>query len=192
MKIKTVLTGLLVCAISACTIMERDGYYPAGYQGYSYPTYDYKPYKPYYGGAVTNTGGSYLYDSDSYDTSYKNYREKPAPEVSDSFTGHSRTPVSFKDNDRNWINSQNPYAYTIEVADDEKPSQVARKLQQVPRNDRTAEIRYQKNGKNHYKGIYGTYESKEAAQKAMESLPPEVRQGASVQGWQQVQGTVGE
>lgn len=187
-KITSLTIGLMIISLTACTITEQDGYYPAGYQGYNYPAYDYKPYRPWSGGSVTNTHGSYLYDSDSYNTSYQNYREKSAPVVPDTYyTGPARAPVSFKDNDKNWVNSQNPYGYTIQVADEEKASKVAGKLHKVPKNNRMAEIRYQKDGKNYYKGVYGTYENKEAAQKAMENLPADIRQGASVQGWQSVQ-----
>lgn len=55
-----------------------------------------------------------------------------------------------------------------------------------------AQVKYYQNGKTHYKGLYGTYDSQEAAQKALESLPPEIKQGAGIKDWGSVQGNLNE
>jgi septal ring-binding cell division protein DamX len=108
--------------------------------------------------------------------------------VPDSYhVGEYHSPVSFKDRDKGWVSSQNPQGYTIELADDQKASKVAQKLYKAPKNDRMAQVRYQKNGKPYYKGVYGTYNSPEAAQKALDQLPAELKQGAGVKSWGSVQ-----
>jgi septal ring-binding cell division protein DamX len=117
--------------------------------------------------------------------------QKAEVEVPESYyVGPSHSPVSFKDKDNEWVRSQNPQGYTVEVADDEKASKVAGKLYKLPKNDRMAQIRYQRGGKGYYKGIYGSYDSQEAAQKAMSALPEDVRAGAAVKNWGSVQGNM--
>ena len=92
--------------------------------------------------------------------------------VPDSYyVGAYHSPTSHKDVDRNWVNSQNPQGYTIEVAEGERPAQVAGKLYKLPKNDRRAQIKYNKNGKTYYKGVYGSYNNYEDAQKALNNLP---------------------
>jgi septal ring-binding cell division protein DamX len=55
------------------------------------------------------------------------------------------TPISHKKRDGNWVESQNPNGYNVQA--DEQ------------------------NGQNSYKGVYGTYQNKESATKAIEQLP---------------------
>lgn len=143
---------------------------------------------------------SYAYDeSQLYPQNYRmsnfGYQDQPSRRVAvpDSYhVGEYHSPVSFKDRDRNWVSSQNPQGYTIEVANDEKASAVAKKLYKAPKNDRMAQVKYQKNGKEYYKGLYGTYDSAEAAQKALEALPPDIKQGAGVKNWSSVQENLNE
>lgn len=114
-------------------------------------------------------------------------------EVPDSYhVSAYHSPVSFKDRDKNWVSNQNPQGYTIELADDEQAALVAQKLYKTPKNDRMAQVPYQRQGKLYYKGLYGSYESQEAAQKALDSLPPEVRRNAGVKNWSSVQNHLNE
>lgn len=119
---------------------------------------------------------------------YQNQGSQGEVSVPDSYhLGQYQSPVSFKDRDRNWVSSQNPQGYTIEVADDEKASQVAQKLYKAPKDDRRAQVKYQRDGKVYYKGVYGTYNNAADAQKALDSLPDELKKGAGVKNWSSVQ-----
>jgi hypothetical protein len=121
----------------------------------------------------------------SYDSSYKSSEQVSVP---DSYhVGEFHSPVSFKDRDKNWVNGQNPQSYTIEIAESDKAAQVAQKLYKAPKNDRMAQVKYNAKGKAYYKGVYGTYPDAASAQKALDSLPAEVKQGASVKNWGSVQ-----
>ncbi len=93
-------------------------------------------------------------------------------------------PQSSKDVDKNWVNSQNPQAYTIEIAQDPKASYVASTLYKAPKNERTAEV---KANNGDYKGLYGSYPSYEAAQEKLNSLPDDLKQHAGIKTWNQVQ-----
>lgn len=174
-NIKLLTVGICVAGLSSCMVYE-DSYTPA-YQSYTYdntqlyPQADYRWVSYGYQGQQPVNGGTVT--------------------VPDSYhVGEYHSPVSFKDRDKNWVSSQNPQGYTIEVADEEKASSVAQKLYKAPKNDRMAQVKYQRNGKVYYKGVYGTYDSPEAAQKALDSLPPEIKQGAGVKNWGSVQGTM--
>lgn len=98
-----------------------------------------------------------------------------------------QAPATAKDLDRSWVNSQNPQTYTIELANSNKAAQVARVLFKAPKNERTAEVQYQRGGREYYKGLYGTYPSYEAAQQAYNSLPEDIRQTAGIKKWSNVQ-----
>jgi septal ring-binding cell division protein DamX len=76
------------------------------------------------------------------------------------------------------------------LAAGKKASQVASKLQQAPKSNRRAQVKYQRNGQNYYKGVYGSYSSYQAAQQALNSLPANVRQGAKIKSWGSVQSSV--
>ncbi|STX29363.1 Uncharacterized protein conserved in bacteria [Legionella beliardensis] len=106
--------------------------------------------------------------------------------------GAYHAPARAKDRDKTWVSSQNPQGYTIEIADDEKAAQVAKKLYMAPKTDRTAEVRYQNNGKNYYKGLYGSFSSQEEAQKALNNLPEDLKQSAGVKNWGAIQSSVSE
>ncbi|KTC99659.1 Sporulation related domain protein [Legionella geestiana] len=97
------------------------------------------------------------------------------------------TPVSSRDVDTAWVQQQNPTGYTIEIADGEKASTVARQLQSAPKADRRAQIRYQNNGKSWYRGVYGSFASREAAENALRNMPPSLQSKASVRRWSDVQ-----
>ena len=106
--------------------------------------------------------------------------------------GEIAAPASFKERDTVWISHQNPQGYTIEIAHGENAAEVASTLQKVPKSERTAEVKYQQDGKSYYKGIYGTYPSYEAAQQALSALPEDVKQNAGVKTWGNVQSSVTE
>ncbi|KTC81593.1 hypothetical protein [Legionella brunensis] len=139
----------------------------------------------------------YLYTTayyQSYDGGVDYRYQQGEVKVPDSYhVGLAHSPTSHKDVDRDWVNGQNPQGYTIEVAEGEKASQVAGKLYRVPKNNRTAQIKaYRGNGSSYYKGVYGTYNSYEEAQKALNSLPPDLKQGADIKNWSKIQENAGD
>lgn len=159
------------------------------YQGtptyHQYPSYNYSDEVNYYPNHSSYSGGV------DYGSPYMG--EPKAVKVPESYhLGTYRSPVSAKTNDKSWVHAQNPQAYTVEVADDEKAASVASKLHQAPKRDRMAEIQYQRDGKSYYKGLYGTYNSPEEAQKALDALPDELKNGSQVQQWGKVQSTLNE
>jgi len=130
------------------------------------------------------------YQRNEYSSSYSSGQSVEVPES--YHVGAYHSPVSSKDRDRSWVEGQNPQGYTIEVADEEKAAQVANKLYKAPKADRMAQVKYQRNGKPYYKGLYGTYDNAEAAQKALDSLPAEIKQGAGVKNWGSIQQNINE
>ncbi|KTD29762.1 SPOR domain-containing protein [Legionella israelensis] len=172
-KNKLIIMSLCVAGLSSCTSMFEES--QTVYQPYSYSQ-------------------SHLYPEGRQPTS-SNYEardasDKPVSVPNTYHVGEYHSPSSHKNRDKNWVNSQNPMGYTVEVADDEKASSVASKLQSTPQNDRRAEVEYTRGGKTHYKGLYGTYDSYQAAKKALDSLPPEIKQNAKVRNWGTVQGNI--
>lgn len=120
-------------------------------------------------------------------------QEKPQVEVPDSYhVGSYHSPTPHTDMDKAWVNKQNAQSYTIELGDGDKPSQVANTLYKAPKDARTAEIKYQREGKTYYKGVYGTYPSYEEAQQALNKLPAEVKQNAGIKTWSSVQNGLNE
>lgn len=114
--------------------------------------------------------------------------KKEKVEVPNTYhVGEYHSPVSHKNRDKNWVNSQNPMGYTIEIADGTQAANVASKLQKTPKNQRKAQIKY---GSGKYKGLYGTYNSYESARRSLEKLPADVREGARVKNWGSIQNNV--
>ncbi|MCX7117055.1 MAG: SPOR domain-containing protein [Legionellales bacterium] len=105
-------------------------------------------------------------------------------------TQHPPTP--HQNLDRDWVKNQNAQNYTIQVADDEKPSAVAGKLYKAPKQERTAEVKILQDGKTSYKGLYGTYPNLKAALQALDELPPDVKQNADIKTWGSVQSGISE
>lgn len=161
--------GLCTVGLSSCVSYQEN--YTPGYQAYVYDN-------------------SQLYPQGNYRMLHSDERNQgnQAINVPDSYhVGEYHSPVSFKDRDRNWVSSQNAEGYTIEVADDEKASQVAEKLYKAPKSDRMAQVKYQHHGKTYYKGVYGTYNNAKEAQKALDALPEDIRNGAGVKSWGSIQ-----
>lgn len=170
---KTRIVSVFICVsgLSACTSDSPPVY--------NYPTYTYD--------------NTQLYPQ-SYEGGYAELpQEKKQIEVPETYhVGSYHSPTSHTDVDRSWVKSQNGQSYTIELADSDKASQVAGKLYKTPKNQRTAEVKYQRDGKTYYKGLYGTYPSYEAAQQALSALPEDVKQTADIKTWSAVQSGVGE
>jgi len=169
---KNRIAGLLICvsSLSACTSSHEDAY--TSYQPY---TYD----------------GTQLYPEGYETTNYS--LEGAHVVVPDSYhVSAEHSPTSHKDIDREWVNQQNAEGYTIELATGDKASYVANTLQKAPKNERMAEVKYERNGKIYYKGLYGTYKSREAAEQALSALPPDVKQNAGIKTWSSVQSRVDE
>lgn len=174
-NIRLLSVGLCVISLSACMIDGNNS------------TTDYSTYQ-----AQPST----LYP-DGYDTAvgYNSYPSESKKGVVVPESYHVSTygsPVSAKDVDRTWVASQNPQGYTIEIADDEKAARVASSLQKTPKNEHAAEVKYQRNGQTAFKGLYGTYPSQEAAEQALNTLPADVKQNASIKTWGNVQNSINE
>ena len=168
--IKAIVLGFCTVGLSSC--MVYDDNLAGNYQTYAYNDNQLYPKMDY---SSSNAG-------------YQYQLSEGAVRVPDSYhVGEFHSPVSFKDRDKTWVTGQNPQAYTIELADGEKASQVAQKLYKTPKNDRMAQIKYQRNGKDYYKGVYGTYPDAQSAQKALEGLPEDIKKGAGVKNWGSVQ-----
>lgn len=176
-KTRIVSISLCVVSLSGCML---DGTNNTSYRS-DYPTYDYQP--------------SPLYPESSDNVSYYGppAESKNNIVVPESYhVGSVHSPTASRDVDKTWVNGQNPQSYTIEIADGEKASQVAGKLQRAPKNERMAEIKYQRGGKAYYKGLYGSYPSYDAAQQALSALPDDVKQNAGIKNWGSVQNNLSE
>lgn len=123
-------------------------------------------------------GGGYFVDS---------YSEKPVTVPESYHVGVDHSPIPHTDRDKTWVTSQNAQTYTIELADGEKASDVANALHKAPKSERMAEVKYQRDGKTYYKGVYGSYPNYESAQEALKTLPEDIKQKAGVKAWGSVQ-----
>lgn len=170
--LRQLVLSVSVISLCSCTMVNPNGY--TNYQSYNYE--DLVPY-------AEGTSGP--------DTYQNTQTESKQVFVQQSFhVGAYQSPTSFKDRDKTWVSSQNPQAYTIELADGEKPSYVAGRLFKAPKTDRSAQVAYQKGNQSYYKGLYGSYASKEAAEQALAALPADLKQGAQVKAWGSVQGVL--
>jgi hypothetical protein len=171
-NIKFAVVGLCALGMSSCVILEN---------GTSDNLY-YTTYAPY--------DDSRLYSQNNYKMPNANYtvQSKQDVIVPDSYhVGEMRPPVSFQDRDQTWVSSQNPQGYTIELAEGEKASKVAQALYKAPKTNRMAQVRYLRDGKDYYRGVYGSYGSADEAKKALDSLPLEIKSSASVKNWSNIQ-----
>ncbi|CAM2935838.1 Uncharacterised protein [Legionella steigerwaltii] len=163
------LALIVICAFGMSSCTKDDN---ISYPAYSYVDITQQPW----------TINSY---NTNYDYRYQRSQEVKVP--NSYHVGELHSPVSFKDRDETWVNSQNPQGYTIELTEGDKASQVAQVLYKAPKKDRMAQVKYDRDGKTRYRGVYGTYTTSEEAQKALNSLPPELKSGASVINWSSVQ-----
>lgn len=171
---RIVMLALMAANLVACGMVEQST--QVDYQTYQIHEMRYYPQ-------------NYSYDTAPADDKWsRSSREVTVPES--YHVGADRSPVSHKNVDKNWVREQHPQNYTIEIADDPKASQVAGKLLQVPKDDRRAEVPYSREGKTYYKGLYGSYNTKEDAEKALNKLPADLKQGAGIKNWGNVQSTM--
>lgn len=164
--------------VSICTLCACSSFNPNGYTNYQ--TY--------------TEHGTDLYPEGYENTA--NYADYPGSKqpvsVPESYhVSAYHAPVKPKDVDQQWVGSQNANGYTIEVAEGDQPADVARTLLKVPKTERQAEIKYQQGDKTYYKGVYGSYPSKEAAESALQKLPDDVKPSARIKSWGSVQGSMG-
>lgn len=174
-KTRVVVLGVSLLGMVSCSSLDEE-------VSSDYPSYAY-----------TFNDKRMVYPQNDYSMSQYTYTPQATEsvEVPDSYhVGAYHSPVSFKDRDRDWVKNQNPQKYTIELADGDKAAQVAKKLYKTPKNDRMGQVQYYKNGKTYYKGLYGSYDSPEAAQKALNAMPSDIKSGAQVKNWGNVQGSV--
>lgn len=173
--------SLFVClgSLTACTSLDSGGKYS------NTPPPTYNSSVPY--------GSTLLYPEGYESTSDRSnnlteLNETKTVSVPDTYLiGRDSTPMPHTDMDKTWVNSQDAAAYTIELANGDKASDVANTLYHAPKRERMAEIKYQRDGKTYYKGVYGTYPTREAAQQALKDLPEQVKQHADVKTWSTVQ-----
>ena len=168
------LVSLCFCisSLTACAISNDDSYNNS-YNQASPPPYGSEVYPQGY-----ETGGYTIEQPQS----------KGSVVVPETYhVGAYHSPAPSKDVDTGWINNQNPQGYTIQLADGDKASKVANTMQKTPKSERTAEIKYQHDGKTYYQGVYGSYPNAEAAQKALDALPADVKQNAGIKTWDSVQ-----
>ena len=164
---------LCVASLSACTT-----YSPSSLPAYQYSYEDTHFYPDKY------QSGIYSSDQD------QETKQVMVPESYHVGVNHSPTPHT--DRDRTWMDSQSAQSYTIELAEGDNASRVASTLYKAPKNDRMAEIKYQKEGKTYYKGVYGSYPNLEAAQGALKALPQDMQQTATIKTWGSVQDSAKE
>ena len=171
------MNRLLLCfcaaGLSGCT--SQTAYTP---ETTTYQPYHYEDTQVYPEG----------YESISYSGVSQEKKEVMVPETYHVGAYHSPTPHTNRD--RDWVNTQSPQNYTIELADGDKASDVANALYKAPKSERMAEVKYQRGGKVYYKGLYGSYPSQEAAQQALEALPNDIKEKAGVKSWGSVQSNV--
>ncbi|KTC68285.1 hypothetical protein Lbir_2887 [Legionella birminghamensis] len=179
--LKLIAVAITVTQLSSCATSPSTSYS-------TYETYGYQNME-YYGHGIGAIGYGNYGNYGNYDNSQGGYPPSQATVPDSYYTGGNNRPVSHKDQDRNWVHNQNPQGYTIEIADGEKASQVAGKLYKAPKTDRTAEIKYYRDGKAYYKGVYGSYGTQEEAEKALNALPDDIKQGAGIKNWGSVQGS---
>lgn len=133
--------------------------------------------------------------TEGYNTSYDSYLSLPDTDTSPGVVvpktyhlgNYTNTPPTSKDEDRQWVNQQNPSGYTIEVSKDVKPAPVANKLQQMPKNERSVEVRSQSGS---YLGLHGSYPNREAAEQQLNNLPSSVKDNAQIKNWHSIQNQV--
>ena len=168
------LLGILLCAagLSGCV-----SHHPHGYPHYRAYTYE---------GQVIYPDNYGEYDMGEHRQSQTESSQKVV--VPESYhVGSYHSPASHKDRDRSWVNQQHPGAYTIELADGDKASQVAGVLYKAPKKNRMAQVKYYRGGKTYYKGLYGSFPSYDAAQEALNTLPADIKQRANIRPWTSVQ-----
>lgn len=174
---------LIFVVLSSVGLISCMSYNPNGYMNYQTYTYDGRPFYP------EPYGNQYPYYEQGHDDS-QTKKQVVVPET--YHVGPYHSPEPHKNRDRRWVQSQNPQSYTIKLAEGEKASSVARTLYKAPKQNRSAQIKFHRGGKEYYEGLYGSYPSYEAAQEALNTLPENLKQGANIKSWGSVQHQVYE
>lgn len=171
---RIVCLSLCIVNLPACMTAEHHDYSNS-------QSYDYRA-SPLYPEGYDNTV--------VYSSPYESPKEIMVPES--YHVGATQSPITSKDMDKSWVSSQSPMGYTIELADGEKAAHVAGVLEKAPKSEHMAEVKYQRDGKAYYKGLYGTYPNYEAANKALSTLPDDLKQRAGIKTWGSVQQNISE
>ncbi len=98
-----------------------------------------------------------------------------------------QTQMSAKHVDLSWVEAQEPQHLTILLNSDSNPLNVSQSLMKVPKDKRSAALKYQDRGQAQYAGIYGSFQDQNEAQQALQQLPEELRPQAKIVNWQQLQ-----
>ena len=177
--------GLGVCALnlSAC--------FMDGTSSWNQPTQD-----GYYMESMPDNFTNPEVYPETYDTSFESYHTNVEPKHSEVVVpqtyyhthNFTNTPTPVKDEDKRWVDNQNPSNYTIEVQKGAKPAAIAKTLQQMPKSGRSVEVRSQTGS---YIGLHGNYSNREAAEEQLNNLPAEVKSQATIKKWGAVQNEVG-
>lgn len=88
--------------------------------------------------------------------------------------------VAHPPSDNVWVKQQVLTAYTIELVDDVKPAVVSHVLLQTPKMEHSAAYRYVHNGVTRYKGLYGSFNTHQAAQEALQKLPAKFKANSRI------------
>jgi septal ring-binding cell division protein DamX len=125
------------------------------------------------------------YDENSY-LNHEPVEAKPLPKFVKT-AEVPQTQVSAKNVDVGWVQQQNPGSSTILIGSDSKPLPVSMALMQAPKDQRSAALKYEKNGQIYYSGVYGTYNDQNSAEQALQKLPENLRKTAKIVNWDAVQ-----
>jgi septal ring-binding cell division protein DamX len=177
MNFKTALIlSIAVGGLVSCGENRRYSTYTTypGYEGYQYN--DYQIY----------AGPEYRqYTNHNADN---RYQSSQAVEVPESYhVGSYHSPRGHRNRDNSWIRGQNPQGYTIQLSEGRKASSVAKSLTRAPKRNRTATVKSFNGNAAYFRGVYGSYNNYEDAKRALNSLPADVRGGASIKRWSNVQ-----
>jgi hypothetical protein len=116
------------------------------------------------------------------------YYNAPVQEKTSYHLSNGSGPVPASERDIEWINQQQPGHYTIQMMTDTKREAVAKTLLKSPKaGGRAAEFEHRDGQQTEYTGVYGTFESRQAAEEAMSKLPDDLKHSAKVEQWQNVQ-----
>lgn len=126
---------------------------------------------------------SYYVPSNDLPQDYSMPRERVMnDQASDKYYVKSN-PIRPRESDLYWVNQQPSEGYTIELARSVNASEVAKHLQKAPKTERRGEISTSQG----YIGVFGSFNSENAAAQALANLPEEVRKDAKVVQWRNIQ-----
>ena len=183
MKLKGAVVALMIGCLSLVSCKQR---YGQPYSNYGYADYQYGNYQMY-SDPEYSMYTDYQERNNYYQRNQNSGMAQPV-EVPESYhVGSYRSPVSHRNRDNNWVNQQNPRKYTIQLSEGRKPSSVARVLTRAPKRNRTATVKSFNNGQAYFRGVYGSYSSYEDAKRALDTLPEEVKNQATIKSWGSVQ-----